>query len=140
MIVRRVCLVGLFLASCSASSWAQDSSASFQGRWTVTDVVGYADTSGGVPEAKKLLGKVLTVTNGYIEFAGERCTPNGGFNVATVETAPKLRDYYGVVPEDVGLPVKTALLDSSNCTAVFRLDAHRVVFGWDGIVLRAIKR
>jgi hypothetical protein len=139
MIVRRVCALGLGLAACVTASSAQDAVAQFQGKWTVTDVVGYADTSGGVPEAKTLLGKVLTVTNGQIEFAGERCAPNGGFNVSTVETAPKLRDYYGVVPEDVGLPAKTALLDSSNCTAVFRLDAHRVVFGWDGVVLRAIK-
>ncbi|MBB5501847.1 hypothetical protein [Paraburkholderia sp. MM5384-R2] len=112
---------------------------SFNGKWTVTDVVGYSDVSGGIPEAKKLLGEVLSISTGQIEFAGERCRPHGGFNVRTVNTAPKLKDYYGINLEDTGLPPKTLLLDSDNCAALFRMDAHRVVFGWDGVIVRAVK-
>ncbi|MGF6445866.1 hypothetical protein [Paraburkholderia youngii] len=112
---------------------------SFNGKWTVTDVVGYSDVSGGIPEAKRLLGKVLSISTDQIEFAGERCRPHGGFSVRTVDTAPKIKDYYGINLGDTGLPQKTLLLDSDNCAAVFRMDAHRVVFGWNGVIVRAVQ-
>ncbi|MGF6855363.1 hypothetical protein [Paraburkholderia sp. CI3] len=112
---------------------------SFNGKWTVTDVVGYSDVSGGIPEAKKLLGEVLSISTSQIEFAGERCRPHDGFSVHTVDTAPKLKDYYGINLQDTGLPAKTLLLDSDNCAAIFRMDAHRVVFGWDGVIVRAVR-
>ena len=115
------------------------SASSFSGKWTVTDVVGYSDVSGGIPEAKRLLGKVLSISTGQIEFAGERCLPHGGFRAHAVETGPTLKNYYGINLEDTGLPEKTVLLDSDNCAAVFRMDAHRVVFGWNGVIVRAVK-
>ncbi|NPT33165.1 hypothetical protein [Paraburkholderia xenovorans] len=34
-----------------------------------------------------------------------------------------------IYPPDVGLPARTTLLDSANCTAVFRLADNRVAFG-----------
>ncbi|NML30326.1 hypothetical protein HHL14_05725 [Paraburkholderia sp. G-4-1-8] len=102
-------------------------------------MVGYSDVSGGIPEAKRLLGKVMRISGGQIEFAGERCRPREGFRVRTVDTAPKLEDEYGINLEDTGLPPKTLLLDGESCAAVFRMDAHRVVFGWNGVIVRAVK-
>lgn len=126
-------------ASLSSAQATAPSIGDFQGKWTVTDVVGYGNTSGGIPEAKKLLGKVLSISAGGIEFSGERCKPHK-ISVATVDTASRLKDDFGINLEDTGLPARTALLDSSNCTAVYRMDEHRVLFGWDGVVLRAVKR
>ncbi|KRE90760.1 hypothetical protein ASG87_01090 [Frateuria sp. Soil773] len=114
-------------------------SADFRGRWQITDIVGYGDISGGLPEAKNLIGKVMTITTDRIAFGKESCTPHRGFKVTEVETALLLDKYYGVSPADVGLPMHTALLDSDNCTPVFRLDEHRIVFGRDGIVVRAFR-
>ncbi|HEX3379006.1 MAG TPA: hypothetical protein VHU21_04275 [Paraburkholderia sp.] len=112
---------------------------SVNGKWTVTDVVAYSDVSGAIPEAKRLLGNVLSISTGQIEFAGERCRPHNGFSVHTVDTAPKRKNYYGINLEDTGLPQKTVLLDTDNCAAVFCMDAHRVVFGWDGVIMRTVR-
>ncbi|SMG59959.1 hypothetical protein [Paraburkholderia susongensis] len=131
-------LVCLAATTCFAAE-PTTAPSSFNGKWTVTDVVGYSDISGGIPEAKRLLGKVLNISSGQIEFAGERCRPHDSFSIRTVDTAPTLKDYYGINLEDTGLPSKTLLLDSENCTAVFRMDAHRVVFGWDGVIMRAVR-
>jgi hypothetical protein len=132
---------GVALCLFASVSSAQAASVSdFQGKWTVTDIVGYASTSGGIPEAKELLGKVLRISPGIIEFAGERCKPHQGFNVSVVDTASRLKDDFNIDIGDTGLPVRTAVLDSSNCTAVYRMGDHRVLFGWDGVVLRAIRR
>lgn len=138
--MRRLCTgVALCLfASLSTAQATAPSVGDFQGKWTVTDVVGYGNTSGGIPEAKKLLGKVLSISAGGIEFDGERCKPHK-VGVTMVDTASRLKDDFGINLEDTGLPANTALLDSSNCTAVYRMDEHRVLFGWDGVVLRAVK-
>lgn len=112
----------------------------FAGRYVVTDIVGYGDVSGGPPEAKRLLNKTLTISAKSIEFDGEGCKPNSGFQVKEVKTASALQEFYGgVTPVDVGLGPKALLLESENCTHVFRMDEYRVVFGWDGIVVRAIR-
>lgn len=138
--MHRLC-VGVVLCLFASLSSAQDAAPSvsdFQGKWTVTDVVGYGNTSGGIPEAKRLLGKVLSISPAGIEFSGERCKPRK-VSVAMIDTASRLKDDFGINLEDTGLPARTVLLDSSNCTAVYRMDEHRVLFGWDGVVLRAVK-
>ncbi|AEA60119.1 hypothetical protein [Burkholderia gladioli] len=133
----------LFLCVIAASANAHAASPAtnpFVGSWVVQDVVGYSDTSGGPPEAKRLLGKTIKIAKNKIDFDGQRCQPSDGFTVSTIDTAPKLLDYYQVAISDTGLPSKTMLLDSSSCAPVFRMDAHRIVFGWDGIIMRAIRR
>ncbi|MFM0729330.1 hypothetical protein PQQ52_02385 [Paraburkholderia sediminicola] len=128
-----------FFASLISAKAAEPSVSDFQGKWTVTDVVGYGNTSGGIPEARKLLGQVLNISPAGIEFSGERCRPHQGFRVGIVDTASRLKDDFGINLEDTGLPARTALLDSANCTAVYRMDGRRVLFGWDGVVLRAVR-
>jgi hypothetical protein len=54
-------------------------------------------------------------------------------------SATKLKELYDVYPPDVGLPARTTLLDSANCMAVFRMADNRVVFGWNGVMVRAIR-
>jgi hypothetical protein len=136
-------LFSLLAFSASVACIAQQPASpigSFGGRYMVTDIVGYGDISGGEPAAKKALGKVLTISADSIDFDGEHCAPNKGFKVRKVKTAPLLLEYYGTVtPVDVGLSANALLLDSENCTHVFRMDNHRVVFGWDGVVVRAIR-
>ncbi|ATF90536.1 hypothetical protein [Burkholderia gladioli] len=112
----------------------------FEGAWVVQDVVGYSDTSGGLPEAKRLLGETIKIAKDRIDFDGQRCQPSDGFTISTVDTAPKLLDYYQIDVTDAGLPNKTLLLDSASCAPIFRMDARRIVFGWDGVILRAIKQ
>ncbi|MEQ5839123.1 hypothetical protein N0A02_06680 [Paraburkholderia acidicola] len=121
------------------ASSAQPSAADFAGKWTVTDVVSYSTISSGIPGAKRILGKVLTITPTHLNFGGQDCKPNEGFNVSEVDSAAKLKELYDVYPPDVGLPARTTLLDSANCAAVFRLRDNVVVFGWDGVMVRAIK-
>jgi hypothetical protein len=111
----------------------------FKGRWIVTNVIGYGDISGGRSEAKKLIGKVLSILTDGMYFDKEYCKPNRGFMISEVETAPVLVKYYRIHPTNTGLPARTFLLDSDNCTPVFRMDEHRIVFGWDGVVVRATR-
>lgn len=118
---------------------AEPTVSEFAGRWIVTDIVGYADTSGGIPEAKRLLGKALVITANGINFDGQRCVDAKGMKVAEVETAPVLEKYYGVSVGDVGLPAKTALLDSVKCVPVFRVDGQRIAAGWNGVIFRATR-
>ncbi|WP_186152054.1 hypothetical protein [Burkholderia gladioli] len=124
----------------SISAHAANPSNVFVGAWVVQDVVGYSDTSGGPPEAKRLLGKTIKIARDSIDFDGQRCQPSDGFTISTVDTAPKLLDYYQIRVTDAGLPQKTVLLDSASCAPIFRMDARRIVFGWDGVILRAIKQ
>lgn len=138
-------LLGLALALAAGTtlSHAQTtapSMAGFTGKWTITDVVGYADTSGGVPEARRLLGMVMTISPKGMSFDKQRCVPKSGFAVAEVESAAKLKELYDLPLLDAGLQPKTQLLDSSNCPVVFRVDEYRVLFGWNGVVVRAFRQ
>jgi len=110
------------------------------GKWTVYDVVGYSEISAGVPEAKRLLGKVMTIAKNRIDFDDEKCTPDNGFVVDVVDTSSKFEENYGrfYIP-DLGLPTRTILLDSKNCTPVFKLRDNVIVFGQDGVIFRAYK-
>jgi len=145
MSVRQLCAAVALLLTAGQSnaqagaSAAKLSAAGFSGKWVVTDVVSYATISAGIPEAKRILGKVLTISPTRIEFNGQNCTPHGGFVVSEVDSATKLKALYDVYPPDVGLPARTTLLDSANCTAIFRMTDNRVVFGWNGVMVRAIR-
>jgi hypothetical protein len=118
---------------------AEPTVSEFAGRWIVTDIVGYADTSGGIPEAKRLLGKPLVISANGVEFDAQKCVDAKGLKAAEVETAPAFEKYYGVPVVDVGLPAKTVLLDSVKCVPVFRVDAQRIAAGWNGVVFRATR-
>ncbi|MFM0067293.1 hypothetical protein [Paraburkholderia aspalathi] len=144
MSVRQLCAaVALILATAptdaqEGASAVRPSAAGFAGKWVVTDVVSYSTISAGIPEAKRILGKVMTISATRIEFNNQNCTPHDGFVVSEVDSAAKLKELYDVYPPDVGLPARTTLLDSANCTAVFRMADNRVVFGWNGVMVRAI--
>jgi hypothetical protein len=131
-------LVSLFAAGAMAGQTAS-AIGDFGGKYVVTDIVGYSDTSGGLPAAKKLLGETLVISPEAIDFSGDHCVPNTGFHVKRVVTEPLLKKYYGVPRADVGLPAKTTVLDSGNCVPVFRMDKYRVLLGSDGVVVRAIR-
>jgi hypothetical protein len=111
----------------------------FEGEWTVDNIIGYGGISGGPPEAKRLLGKTLRITSDGIDFNGEHCRPNNNFTVHVVDTASRLKADYDANLDDIRIPPKTLLLDSENCTTVFRMDDFSVVFGWDGVMVRAYK-
>jgi hypothetical protein len=135
-------LLGLLVFASATTCIAQQRASSigdFGGRYVVTDIVGWSDISGGEPAARRLLGSVLTISPDAVDFDGQHCVPNTGFSVRTVKTAPILMEYYGVPRVDVGLPVRSVVLDSDNCVAVFRMDKYRVVLGSDGVVVRAIR-
>ncbi|MFM0419716.1 hypothetical protein [Paraburkholderia aromaticivorans] len=51
-----------FGAGTSAAQTKSPSVGDFVGKWVVTDVVDYSDISGGIPEAKRILGKTMTIT------------------------------------------------------------------------------
>ncbi|WP_244306069.1 hypothetical protein [Paraburkholderia lacunae] len=99
----------------------------------------YSTISAGIPEAKRILGQVLTISPKGIEFSNQNCTPHDGFLVSEVDSAAKLKELYDVYPPDVGLPARTTLLDSANCTAVFRMADNRIAFGWNGVMVRAMR-
>lgn len=126
-------LTASFACGAQTSPAPQD----FKGRWQITDIVGYGVISGGLPEAKELIGEVVTITAKSISFGKDACTSSHDFKASEVDTAPALDKYYGVTRGDTGLPARTQLLDSDNCAPVFQLDKDRVVLGHDGIVVRA---
>ncbi|MBB5456676.1 hypothetical protein HDG32_001862 [Paraburkholderia sp. CI2] len=111
----------------------------FIGNWVVTDVVDYADISGGIPEAKRILGMTMTITPQSMSFDSETCKPNTGFTVKRIDTLSALKKQFDLRVNETGLPATTVVVDSDNCFAIFRMDAHRIVFGWDGIIVRAIR-
>ncbi|APA85370.1 hypothetical protein BJG93_08235 [Paraburkholderia sprentiae WSM5005] len=111
----------------------------FVGNWVVTDVVDYADISGGVPEAKRILGMTMKITPRSMSFDNETCKPNTGFTVKQIDTLSELNKQFELRVNETGLPATSVVVDSDNCFAVFRMDAHRIVFGWNGIIVRAIR-
>lgn len=111
----------------------------FEGRWTVTDVVGYATEGGGTPHARELLGKVMEITADSIDFDGDRCTAYKGFRLREVDSAKELRDNAGATREDAELPEKVCLLDSDHCTAVFWLRENKIEFDDMGVFMRAYR-
>jgi hypothetical protein len=111
----------------------------FVGNWVVTDVVDYADISGGIPEAKRILGMTMKITPQSMSFDNETCKPNTGFTVKEIDTLSELTKQYDIRVNETGLPATTIVVNSDNCFAVFQMDAHRIVFGWDGIIVRAIR-
>ncbi len=136
-------LLGLILFMTTTICMAQQTTPplinKFVGKYVITDIVGYAEISAGVPEAKRVLGKVISISSEMVNFDNERCKPKGGFKVSEVETTPVLKDYYDITTVDAGLSAKALLLDSSNCTPVFLMDEYRIVFGSNGVVVRAIR-
>ncbi|MGF6740446.1 hypothetical protein GCT19_00190 [Paraburkholderia sp. CNPSo 3155] len=134
--------VALTLTASASVCAAQTSHATindFIGNWVVTDVVDYADISGGIPEAKRILGMTMTITPQSMSFDSETCKPNTGFTVKRIDTLSALKNQFGLRVNATGLPATTVVVDSDNCFAVFRMDAHRIVFGWDGIIVRALR-
>ena len=143
-------MTGRMRASCAAlalTAWATTCAAQtpratitdFVGNWVVTDVVDYADVSGGIPEAKRILGMTMRITPNSISFDKETCKPNTGFIVKEVDTRSELAKQFDLRVNETGLPEKTFFVDSDNCFAVFRMNEHKIVFGWDGIIVRAIR-
>jgi hypothetical protein len=112
----------------------------FQGRWMVSEVVGYADMGSGVKHAKALLGKVMVISADKITFEGDACKPNTGFRVVEVDTASDLRAKSGASREDAELPAKAALLESDNCTEVYWLNSRKIEFDDEGIFVRAYRQ
>jgi len=112
----------------------------FTGNWIVSNVVDYAEVSGGIPEAKRLLGKYLIISKNKINFDNESCRPKKGFVVRLVDADEALTHYYGsIYRPGTGLSEKIFSLESSNCLPVFMIDDQSIVFGWHGVMLRAYK-
>lgn len=143
-------MIGRVPGSCSVlalTAWATVCAAQtphatindFVGNWVVTDVVDYTDVSGGIPEAKRILGMSMRITPKSMSFDKETCTPNTGFTVKEVDTLSELTKQFGLRINETGLPTRTVFVDSDNCFAVFRMDDRKIVFGWDGIIVRAIR-
>ncbi|MFM0598321.1 MULTISPECIES: hypothetical protein [Paraburkholderia] len=142
MIVRKLSCAMLALTAWMSVCAAQTPHAAigdFVGNWVVTDVVDYADVSGGIPEAKRILGMTMRITPTSMSFDKEMCKPNTGFSVKEVNTQSELTKQFDLRVNETGLPAKTAFVASDNCFAVFRMDEQRIVFGWDGIIVRAIR-
>jgi len=141
MIIGRI-TGGIFLCALASPGYAESnpSIGDFMGKWTVNDVLGYSEISGGVSEAKRLLGKILSISENKIVFDNEVCTPKSGFSINSVDTAPRFNKDYGkfYIPE-LGLPKKSLVLDSAECISIYKSSEYSVTFGWDGVILRAYK-
>jgi hypothetical protein len=133
-------VVLMLLASvCYGQSKKLPAVSDFYGRWTVTEVVGYADMGAGYPHAKEILGTVMVISADGITFGGDTCKPNRGFRVVKVNTAVDLRTKSGASREDAELPRKAVLLESDNCSEVYWLNAHKIEFDDEGVFVRAYR-
>jgi len=131
-------IFAIFSATCLAEEM-MPSVADFYGRWTVTDVVGYADMGGGIPHAKYLLGKVMVITADGINFDHDACKAHNSFRVRMLDTASDLRENAGASPEDAELPPKVALLDSEHCPQIYWLNPKKIEFDDMGVFVRAVR-
>ena len=111
----------------------------FYGKWTVTEVVGYADVGSGYPHAKEILGLVMEISADGITFNGDTCKPNKGYRVVMVDTAADLRANSGASREDAELPRKAPLLQNDNCSEIYWLNAHKIEFDDEGVFVRAYR-
>lgn len=112
----------------------------FQGRWQIADVVGYADTSDGIPLAKELLGQTVVITTTSIDLNGEKCQPDDGFKVRQIaDTTRMLSESAGAHPDDAELPPSVWMLDSSRCAPVFLLGKDRIEIDVMGVFVRAYR-
>lgn len=135
----RLLLASIAWSSVCAAQASHTTINDFLGKWVVTDVVDYADISGGIPEAKRILGMTMKIAPNAISFDKQTCKPNSGFTVREVDTLSELAKQFDLHVNETGLPVRTISLGSDNCFAVFRMDDQRIVFGWDGIIVRAVR-
>jgi len=111
----------------------------FSGSFIIDEIVGYDDVSGGVPQARKLLGKSIVISEKGIVFDGDRCNPTNGFKISVVETEAAIKELFGVTASDAGLASRTKLLTGENCLSIFKRDEYQIVFDVDGIIVRAIR-
>jgi hypothetical protein len=111
----------------------------FYGRWTVTEVVGYADMGGGVPYAKELLGTEMVISADGITFARDTCRPKAGYRVVKVDAAADLRANAGASLEDAELPRKVVMLKTGNCIDVYWLNSRTIEIDAMGVFLRAYR-
>jgi hypothetical protein len=115
------------------------STGDFSGRFVIDEIVGYDDVSGGIPQARKLLGKSIVISKKEIAFDGDRCNPANGFKISEVETEAAIKELFGVTASDAGLASRTKLLTGENCLPIFKRDEYQIVFDVDGIIVRAIR-
>ncbi|KAF0812631.1 hypothetical protein IGB42_02923 [Andreprevotia sp. IGB-42] len=107
----------------------------FAGKWVVSEVVGYAEMGGGIPHAKALLGKVLTINKEAITFNGKTC--KAPFGVRVVDTRTELKENSAATREDAKLPAKAPLLAGGNCPSFFWVNKDQIEFDDLGVFVRA---
>jgi hypothetical protein len=138
----RSSLLSVVLIFLSTFSYGQSKNLTikdFYGKWTVTEVVGYADVGAGYPHAKEIIGTVMVISADGITFGGDTCKPNAGFRVVKVDTAVELKLKAGARPSDAELPPKMVTLQGDPCIEVFWFNAHKIEFDDEGVFVRAYR-
>jgi len=108
------------------------------GQWKFTSVLdGVEITSIDEKQAKRLLGKVMTIQKEGTRFEAERCGAPS-FESKQVETNGYVRQEAQISATKLGLPNPVTVVDI-GCTRVFiKKPDHAVIF-WDGFFFSAKK-
>lgn len=106
------------------------------GQWKFTSVLdGVEITSIDEKQAKRLLGKVMTIRKEGTRFETESCGAPG-FESKQVETKGYVRQEAQISATKLGLPNPVVVVDI-GCTQVFiKKPDHAVIF-WDGFFFNA---
>lgn len=111
--------------------YAADEGHSVIGRWRFTTALDGAEiTSLDEREARKLVGRVFTVTENRVQFGSQTCSPPD-FSAKWVEPRLYLREQAHASASHLGLPNPVTVVDL-GCTVVFIKNPDRLVVHWKG--------
>jgi hypothetical protein len=108
------------------------------GQWKITAALDSADiTSLDDQEARKLLGRTLTINRKHFKF-GERTCTSPDFAAELVDPALYLREHYRASASQLGLPNPVTIVHL-ECTSAFIKDRNRLVIFWKGWFFEAVR-
>jgi hypothetical protein len=108
------------------------------GQWRLTAALDGADvTSLDEKEARRLVGRVLTIRKESVKFDDRTCGPSG-FEAESVEPRMFVREQFHAETTKLGLPNPVTVVDLS-CTSVFIKSENRLVIAWKGWFFDAIR-
>lgn len=134
---RALTIVGLFALPHSPGHAADETSAAI-GQWRFTKPLDSSEiTALNDDEARRLVGKVFTISKEKVKFGNRECLPPS-LEEHWVEPRLYLREQAHARAENLHLPNPVTVVEL-GCTIAFVRDRNRLVIHWKGWFFDAIR-